>query len=112
VSKFKVDRLLAEAECKVKNFVHTHFGIESNGIAWKVRAGLGKVAEEIVVAALKEEVDVIVLARRKVRTFARLFTRSISAKVGRNAPCPVLSIGSAQITPLVPMRVPLLEETV
>jgi nucleotide-binding universal stress UspA family protein len=112
VSRFKVDRLLSEAECKVKHFVHTHFRIESNGIAWKVRAALGKVAEEIVVAALKEEVDVIVLARRKAKTLRRFLTRSISAKVSRNAPCPVLSIGPAQITPSSRWRVPLLEETV
>ena len=113
VSRFKVDQLLSEAECKVKNFVHTNFRVESNGIAWKVRAALGRVAEEIVVAALKEEVDVIVLARRKVRTLSRLFTRSISAKVSRNAPCPVLSIGPAQfIRPSSQYRVPLLEEIV
>ena len=49
VSRFKVDQLLSEAECKVKNFVHTNFRVESNGIAWKVRAALGRVAEEIVV---------------------------------------------------------------
>ena len=113
VSRFKMDRLLAEAECKVKNFVHTNFRVESNGIAWKVRAALGKVAEEIVVAALKEEVDVIVLARRKVRTLTRRFARSISARVSRNAPCPVLSIGPAQIIrPSSQYRVPLLEEIV
>ena len=113
VSRFKMDRLLSEAECKVKNFVHTNFRVESNGIAWKVRAALGKVAEEIVVAALKEEVDVIVLARRKVRTLTRRFARSISARVSRNAPCPVLSIGPAQIIrPSSQYRVPLLEEIV
>jgi nucleotide-binding universal stress UspA family protein len=112
VSKFKVDRLLSEAECKVKNFVHRNFRVESSGIAWKVRAGLGKVAEEIVAAALKEEVDVIVLARRKAKALSRFLTRSISAKVSRNAPCPVLSIGPAQITPSARWRVPLLEETV
>jgi nucleotide-binding universal stress UspA family protein len=112
VSKFKVDRLLSEAESKVKTFLHTHFQIENNAIAWKVRAGLGKVADEIVVAALKEEVDVIVLTRRKAKALSRFLTHSISAKVSRTAPCPVLSIGPAQITPSARWRVPLLEETV
>jgi nucleotide-binding universal stress UspA family protein len=111
VSRFKVDRLLSEAERKVKNFVHAHFQIENNGIAWKVRAGLGKVAEEIVVAALKEEVDVIVLARHKAKALSRFLTRSISAKVSRNAPCPVLSISPAWIIgPSSRFRVPLLRE--
>jgi nucleotide-binding universal stress UspA family protein len=110
VSTFKVDRLLSEAESKVKTFLHTHFRIESNGNPWKVRTGLGKVAEEIVVAALKEEVDVIVLARRKAKALSRFLTRSISAKVSRYAPCPVLSISAAQITPSSRWRLPLLRE--
>ena len=111
VSRFKMDRLLAEAEREVKNFVYTNFGVETNDSACKVRVALGRAAEEIVTAALREEVDVIVLARRKVRTLTRLFTRSISATVSKNAPCPVLSIGPAQlIRPLPGCRLPLLEE--
>ena len=86
VSRFKVDRLLAEAERKTTSFVYTNFGVETNDSACKFRVALGRVAEEIVTAALQEEVDVIVLARRKVRTLARLFTRSVSATVSRNAP--------------------------
>jgi hypothetical protein len=95
----------------VKHFVHTHFRVESNTIAWRVRTALGKVAEEIVVAALKEEADVIVLARRKAKALSRFLTRSISAKVSRNAPCPVLSIGPARIIrPSSRFRVALLRE--
>ena len=108
VSRFKMDRLLAEAERKVKHFVYTNFGVETNDSAYKVGVALGRAAEEIVTAALREEVDVIVLARRKVRTLTRLFTRSISATVSKNAPCPVLSIGPAQlIRPLPGCRLPL-----
>jgi nucleotide-binding universal stress UspA family protein len=110
--RFKVDHLLAEAETKVKNFVHTHFRVENNGIAWRVRTGLGKVADEIVIAALKEEVDVIVLARRKVKTLSQFFTRSIAAKVNKSAPCPVLSIGPARIAASSRWRVSLLEDIV
>ena len=113
VSKFKMDHLLAEAECKVKNFVCEKFGVESNGVAWKPRVALGRVSEEIVVAALQEKVDLIVLARRKGRSLTRLFTRSISETVSRNAPCPVLSIDATQfIRPLPVWRVPILGEIV
>lgn len=113
VSTFKMDRLLAEAECKVKTFVCENFRVESNGIAWKPRVALGRVAEEIVVAALQEKVDLIVLARRKGRSLARLFTRSISETVSKNAPCPVLSIDASQfIRPLPLWRVPIMGEIV
>jgi nucleotide-binding universal stress UspA family protein len=96
VSKFKMDHVLAEAELKVRNFVRATFKIESNGVAWKTRVGLGNVAEEIVVAALQEEVDLIVLARFEKGTLARLFTRSISEAVSKSAPCPVLTIDATQ----------------
>jgi nucleotide-binding universal stress UspA family protein len=111
VSRFKMGRLLAEAEREVKNFVYTNFGGETNDSACKVRVALGRAAEEIVTVAFREEVDVIVFAGRKGRTLTRLFTRSISATVSRNAPCPVLSIAPAQfIRPLPGCRLPLLEE--
>lgn len=111
VSKFKMDRLLAEAECKVKTFVCEKFRVESNGIAWKPRVALGRVAEEIVVAALQEEVDLIVLTQRKGRSLTQLLTRSISERVSMNAPCPVLSIDATQfVRPSPVWRVPLLGE--
>ena len=96
VSKFKVDRVLAEAECKVKHFLHANFGIGCDGSSRKVRVGLGKVAEETLTAALREEVDIIILARRNKRALSQLFTRSVSATVSRSAPCPVVSIGSSR----------------
>jgi nucleotide-binding universal stress UspA family protein len=114
VSKFKVDHLLAEAEREVMSFVCGKFETESKGVAWKSKVALGRPAEEIVVAAVQEEVDLIVLARRKARTLARFFTRSISETVTRNAPCPVLSIDATQFIqpPSVWRRVPLLSEIV
>jgi len=112
-SKFRVDHLLAEAECKVRSFVCEKLGGESNGIVWKPRVALGRVSEEIVAAAIREEVDLIVLSRRKGRSLARLFTRSISETVSRDAPCPVLSIDATQfIQPSPVWRVPLLSEIV
>jgi Universal stress protein family len=113
VSKFKMDHVLAEGEWKVRNFVCEKFGVESSGVAWNPRVALGRVAEEIVVAALQDEVDLIILARRKGRTVTRLFTRSISESVSRNAPCPVLSIGaSPRIRPSPVSRLPILGEAV
>jgi len=112
LSKFKTDQLLKEAECRVRQFVCATFGAESSGVAWNPRAGLGGAAEEIVVAAIQEDVDLIVLSRRKKSTITRFFTRSIAETVSRNAPCPVLSIEAHQSTRPAPVwRVPVLGET-
>ena len=112
LSKFKTDQLLKEAECRVRQFVCATFGAESSGVAWNPRAGLGGAAEEILVAAIQEDVDLIVLSRRKKSTLTRFFTRSIAETVSRNAPCPVLSIEAHQSTRPAPVwRVPVLGET-
>ena len=42
VSSFKMDRLLAEAESKVKNSIYTNFGVETNDSACKVGVALGR----------------------------------------------------------------------
>lgn len=97
LSKFKMDQLLADAESKVKNFISVRFVAESNGVAWKPRVALGRVAEEIVTAALQEEVDLIIMARCKRGTFSRFFALSLSEAVSRNSSCPLLSIDATQI---------------
>jgi nucleotide-binding universal stress UspA family protein len=109
-SRFKVDQLLSDAESKVKDFVGVRFGAESDGVAWKPRVALGRIAEEIVAAALQEEVDLIVLARRKKGMFARLLSRSVSEAVSKNPPCPLLSIDASQpIRPVRGWRLPVLQ---
>jgi universal stress protein A len=109
--QFKPDHLLAEAEQRVGQFVCAAFGAESSGVAWKARAGLGGAAEEIVVAAIQEDVDLIVLCRHKKNALTRFFTRSIAETVSRNAPCPVLSIDAHQsMRPAPVWRVPVLGE--
>lgn len=113
LSKFKTDQLLKEAEGRVRQFACATFGAESSDVAWNPRAGLGGAAEEIVVAAIQEDVDLIVLSRRKKSTVTRFFTRSIAETVSRNAPCPVLSIEAHQSTRPAPVwRVPVLGEIV
>jgi hypothetical protein len=47
-------------------------------------------------ASFQEEVDLIVMARCKRATLARIFTNSVADSVSRAAPCPVLSIDMAQ----------------
>jgi nucleotide-binding universal stress UspA family protein len=97
LSKFKMDQLLTEAEAEVSHFMSARFGAEINDVAWKPRAALGRVAEEIVAAAVQEETDLIVMARRRRGILARVLSRSTSEAVSRKAPCPVLSIYPTQI---------------
>jgi nucleotide-binding universal stress UspA family protein len=111
VSRFKVDQVLSRAERKVKHFVGTTFGAEINGVAWRPSVALGKVSEEIVVAALREEVDLIVMARSKRALFVRTFTVGIPEAVSRTAPCPVLLIDATQVISSSRVwRLPILRE--
>jgi universal stress protein A len=52
---------------------------------------LGKVVEEIMAAAKEEQCDLIVMTSRG-SSLRRLFGGSITERVVRNAPCPVLSM--------------------
>jgi len=97
VPKFTVDQLLRDAASKVSHFVHGNFGDEINGLKWRPEIGLGNVSKEIVSAAVQEEVDLIVMAKRKRGLVGRLLSRSISEAVSRESPCPVLSVCPPQI---------------
>jgi nucleotide-binding universal stress UspA family protein len=97
VPRFTVDQLLRDAASKVSHFVHGNFGNEINGLKWRPKIGLGKIANEIVTAACQEEADLIVMAKRKRGLVGRLLSRSISEAVSREAPCPVLSVCPPQI---------------
>ena len=110
LSRFKVDGLLAKAEQRVERFVCAAFSAESRTVAWKARAGLGEVAEEIVAAAIQERVALIVLSRRKKNALARVFMPSVIDTVSRSAPCPVLSLDPQAIRPAPAWRVPVFGE--
>ena len=111
VSSFKMDQVLSRAERKLKSFIGATFGSEINRVAWIPSVTLGKVSEEIVTAALKEEVDLIVMASSKRPLLARIFTAAIPDAVSRTAPCPVLLIDSTQaVSSSRVWRLPLLRE--
>jgi hypothetical protein len=58
---------------------------------------LGKVVEEIIAAAKEEKCDLIVMTSQG-GTLRRLFGASITERIVRHAPCPVLSMQlSAQV---------------
>jgi nucleotide-binding universal stress UspA family protein len=96
ISNFKLDYITAEADLRLRNFVRATFGNEGGGVPWKTRVGLGSVTEQIVTAALQEEVDLIVMVRAEKTMLARLLTRGISEAVSRSASCPVLTIDATR----------------
>jgi nucleotide-binding universal stress UspA family protein len=111
VSAFKMDQLLREAERTVRCFVCENFRIESECVEWKPKIALGSVAGEIVTAALQEDADLIVMDRRQRSLLARAVRRGTLEKVGRDAPCPVLSIDATRpIHRSGEWRLPMLEE--
>ena len=97
VSRFKMDEVLSRAERKLKNFVGKTLGAEVTRVAWKTSVALGKVSEEIVMAAFREEVDLIVMARSKRALLARIFTAGIPEVVSRSAPCPIVLVDATQV---------------
>ena len=113
VSRFKMDRLLAEAERRVRDFIFGEFSVEADGVEWKPKLALGRVADEIVTAALQEDVDLIVMDRRQRALLSRFLTRGVLERVSRNAPCPVLAIAARKrIGPFTGWRMPALHEVV
>lgn len=97
ISQLRVERILAAAEQRLRNFVGASLAIESQNVAWKPRVSLGRVTEEIVTAAIQENADLLVMARRRRGMLARWFLRSTAEAVGRSAPCPVLSIDTSRL---------------
>lgn len=111
LAKFKMDRVLSQGVRQVKQFVCETLRIESTGVVWKPTVALGGVADEIVTAALQEEVDLIVMDRRQRSLLARVFTHGILESVSRNAPCPVLVMDATKsIDRSGGWRMPVLEE--
>jgi nucleotide-binding universal stress UspA family protein len=96
-SQLAVEHLLKVAASELEIFVQTHFRANIPGVSWTIRTTIGKVSREIVLAAVEEETDCIVMAKRQRGILFRTFARSISDVVTANAPCPVLSLCPPQI---------------
>ena len=111
VSEFNMERVLASAEQRIRRFMEARFQAELGGIVWRAKATVGNTVQEIVDAALREEIDLIVTGRCKKALLARLFSASVQEALLRSAPCPVLSVDTAKITHAERRwRLPLLKE--
>ena len=91
-SQVTIEHLLGVATSRLETFVQTKFGDKVLDVSWTARTSIGKVSGEIVAAAVQEEADCIVMAKRKRGMLRRFLEPSVSNAVSANAPCPVLSL--------------------
>ena len=82
-----VDQLLSRSSARLDAFIRS-MAIDD----CQTRVAFGKAASEIIVSAINERADLIVMAKRHLGVLRRLLSPSISEQVSRKAPCPVLSI--------------------
>jgi len=63
---------------------------QQNGIRVETAIAVGHPAEQIIHQAEQGHVDLIIVGRRGISTFAKIIMGSVSERVLRYAPCPVL----------------------
>jgi universal stress protein A len=86
------DRALSEASLDLNRFLEPHLDAMKRLSSVTKRVVLGRIADQIVTTAEKESADIIVISPRRHRKFLRIFTGSITERVTRMSPCPVLSV--------------------
>jgi nucleotide-binding universal stress UspA family protein len=89
------DRTLQEILLDLGHFLEAIPVSADRPVKIKKKAALGAVVAKIIETARREEADLIVMGKKRKSALHRFFSPSISEAVGREAPCPVLSIGEA-----------------
>jgi nucleotide-binding universal stress UspA family protein len=89
---WEVDRVIGEARLDLNNFLRSYHDDFATIPVIRTKAVLGPVASRIIEVAYAEEVDLIVMSPKPHGAIRRLFSRSITDQITREAPCPVLSV--------------------
>ena len=87
-----LDRALSEASLDLNRFLEPHLEIMKRIPSILKRLVLGSIPDKIVLVAEEEKADLIVMSPRSPRRFGHMFTPSITDRVMRISPCPVLSL--------------------
>lgn len=95
-SYWPADRIIREASLDLHRFLEKHQN-EICGVKLKKRVVLGQVVEKIGAVAREEEVDLIVMAPRPHGSLRRFLLGSVTDRVTREAPCPVLTVPQQQL---------------
>jgi nucleotide-binding universal stress UspA family protein len=86
------DPYLKDYQDTLHRFLEAHFADCVSSVRVREEVEVGDVDETIVLQAKELKADLIVLSAREKTGFGRFLKRSLSEKVIRKAPCPVLSI--------------------
>ena len=87
-----IDRIVREAHLDLNHFLEPHLALLKRTQRVTKRVVLGAVSEQITKAADEERSDLIVMSPRRGQAWRHYFGGSITDRVTRNSPCPVLSV--------------------
>ena len=115
-----IDRIIAEASLDLNNFLAADLAMLNTVPRVTKRVLVGRVTEQIVYSAEDERADLVVMAPRREHKFRFFLSGSVTNKVMRMSPCPVLCIapprtrqrerGKLIPSPLAPLRAKLVHE--
>lgn len=97
-----LDRALQEAGLDLSHFLEAGMDDLKRAASATKRVVFGPIAERIAVAAEDEKADIIIMSPRRRRGLRHLLFGSITDRVTRISPCPVLSVAS--VHPSAPWR--------
>jgi universal stress protein A len=86
------DRVMAEASLDLSNYLEPYKDTIRRLPAVSKRVALGPIVDEIVSAAEDLQADLIVMSPRRLKGVKRILNFSITDRVMRISPCPVLSV--------------------
>ena len=89
-----MDRMLSEATLDLNRFLEPHWDVLKTISTVTKRIRLGPIHRQIALVAEEEQADVIVMSPRRQRELRHFLGGSITDRVTRMSPCPVLSVTS------------------
>lgn len=90
--QWEADRVINEANLDLSRFLEGHRDDFRNNFIVRKKVVRGAVGEKIVDVACLESADLIIMSPNPHGAFRRLFSRSVTERITREAPCPVLSV--------------------
>ena len=93
VARFE-EELLQSAEKKMEEFLNEHLPA---GLSRQAKVISGDVAEEIVLFAKEEKIDIIIMGTHGYKGVEKILFGSVAEKVVKTAPCPVLTVNPYKV---------------
>lgn len=81
---------------------HAHAYLKREGVESRMKVAHGDPAEEILKEAREGGYDLVILGRRELGPVGRLLLGSVSGKVAKNAPCPVVVASKGRVERIEP----------